>query len=60
MVKGAGSDQTQDLLRYLVAIELWRGGLSQNQIQKRLGISMNTVNEMLKGVGRTIKQDFPK
>ncbi|TAK87229.1 MAG: hypothetical protein EPO20_05345 [Betaproteobacteria bacterium] len=51
--------QTLDLLRHLLVIELWRGGLSQDQIRKRLGISMNTVNAMLKGVSRTIKQEVP-
>ncbi len=60
MAKGAASTsdaQTIELLRHLLAIELWRGGLSQDQIRKRLGISINTVNEMLKGVSRTIRQE---
>jgi predicted transcriptional regulator len=52
--KGTTEEQTLDLLRHLIAIELWRGGLSQDQIRKRLGISMNAVNAMLKGVSRTI------
>lgn len=46
------SDQTQ-LLKFLLAIELWRGGLSQAAIRTRLGLSMNTVNAMLKGLKRT-------
>lgn len=45
------SDQTQ-LLRYLVVLELWRGGLSQAEIRARLGLSMNVVNALLKGVKR--------
>ena len=40
------------LLRHLVAIELWRGGLSQDAIRKRLGVSINAINDMLKGVKR--------
>lgn len=60
MPKDEESDEVRELLRHLLAIELWRGGLSQNQIQKRLGISINTVNEMLKGVSRTIKQESLK
>jgi hypothetical protein len=40
------------LSRYLLVLELWRGGLSQNEIRARLGLSMNVVNAMLKGVRR--------
>ena len=42
------------LLQSLLAIELWRGGLKQAQIAKRLSLGTNTVNEMLKGVGRQV------
>jgi predicted transcriptional regulator len=42
------------LLQNLLAIELWRGGLSQVEIGKRLGIRTASVNEMLKGVNRAI------
>jgi len=42
------------LLRQLLAIELWRAGLSQTEIRKRLGLGMNVVNEMLKGVSREV------
>ena len=61
MAKGKGTteEQTLDLLRHLIAIELWRGGLSQDQIRKRLGISINTVNAMLKGMSRGIRQEAP-
>lgn len=38
------------LLKQLLAIELWRAGLSQSEIRTRLGLGMNTVNAMLKGV----------
>jgi len=55
MTKNAVSnanDQTE-LMRYLLVLELYRSGLSQNEIRTRLGISMNTVNAMLKRVSRT-------
>jgi len=55
--KGGSDAQTVELLRYLLVIELWRSGLSQDEIRKRLGMSMNTVNDMLKGVSRTIRQE---
>jgi transposase len=42
------------LLRNLLAIELWRGGLSQAEIGERLGVSAGTVNGMLKGVSRVV------
>lgn len=42
------------LLRNLLAIELWRGGLSQEEIGKRLGVATGSANKMLKGVSRVI------
>ncbi|MCJ7459346.1 MAG: hypothetical protein MUP17_10170 [candidate division Zixibacteria bacterium] len=42
------------LLQNLLAIELWRGGLSQAEITKRLGVATGTVNKMLKGVSQKI------
>jgi transposase len=48
------NDQVQ-LLRYLLVLELWRGGLSQSEIRARLGLSMNVVNALLKGVDRVPK-----
>jgi transposase len=42
------------LLQNLLAVELWRGGLSQEEIAKRLGIAKGTVNEMLKGVSKVV------
>jgi len=57
---GGAPEQTVELLRHLLAIELWRGGLSQDQIRKRLGISMNAVNAILKGVSRGIRQATPE
>lgn len=47
-------EETVLLLRQLVAIELWRAGLSQAEIRTRLGIGNNAVNEMLKGVSREV------
>jgi predicted transcriptional regulator len=43
------------LLQNLLAIELWRGGLSQAEIGKRLGMATGSVNKMLKGVSRDVK-----
>lgn len=54
MAKSAQEDESVMLLKQLLAIELWRGGLSQAAIRKRLGLNMNAVNEMLKGVSREI------
>jgi predicted transcriptional regulator len=54
MAKNAQDDDTVILLKQLLAIELWRAGLSQSEIRSRLGIGMNAVNEMLKGVSRDV------
>lgn len=54
MAKSTQEDESVMLLKQLLAIELWRGGLSQAAIRKRLGLNMNAVNEMLKGVSREI------
>lgn len=42
------------LLQNLLTIELWRSGLSQAEIGKRLGIATGSVNKMLKGVSREV------
>ena len=42
------------LLQNLLAIELWRGGLSQAEIRKRLGVGIAAVNGMLKGVSKEV------
>lgn len=42
------------LLKHLLAIELWRAGLSQSAIRTRLGLGMNVVSHMLKGVNRHV------
>lgn len=54
MAKQPPEDETATLLKQLLAIELWRAGLSQAEIRKRLGLSMNVVNGWLKGVSREI------
>lgn len=41
------------LLRQLVAIELWKTGVSQTEIAKRLRVSKTTANMYLKGLKRT-------
>jgi hypothetical protein len=52
MTQNKNSDDVAYLLKYLLAIELYRAGLSQAQIRQRLGLSMNVLNGMLKGVSR--------
>ena len=47
-------EKVSELLQYLLAIELWRGGLSQENIGKRIRVAKETVNTMLKGVGREV------
>jgi len=42
------------LLQNLLAIELWRGGLSQSEIRERLGVGIGTVSKMLKGVSKEV------
>lgn len=46
--------ELSNLLKHLLAIELYRAGLSQAQIRQRLGLSMNVVNDMLRGVSRHV------
>ena len=50
-----GESETAYLLKYLLAIELYRSGLSQTEIRKRVGLSMNVVNDMLKGLTRHVE-----
>jgi transposase len=50
----AEPDEAVLLLRQLLAIELWRGGLTQAEIKTRLGIGSTTVTEWLKGVSREV------
>lgn len=52
--KPESNDETVLLLKQLLAIELWRAGLSQSEIRTRLGLGMNALNRMLKGVSREI------
>lgn len=47
-------EETIFLLKHLLAIELWRGGLTQAEIKTRLGLGSETVNRMLKGVSREV------
>ncbi len=42
------------LLQNLLAIQLWRGGVSQKEIGKRLGVATARVNKILKSVKREI------
>lgn len=49
-----GFSHVAQLLQNLLAIELWRGGLSQSEIGKRLGVATGSVNNILKGVAREL------
>lgn len=51
---GDGFSHVAQLLQNLLAIELWRGGLSQSEIAKRLGVATGSVNKILKGVAREL------
>ncbi len=42
------------LLQNLLAIEFWRGGISQAEIGKRLNVATVTVNKILKGVSKKV------
>jgi hypothetical protein len=44
--------EIKKLLQYLVALELFKGGVSLGDIAKRLGIGKQFVNAMLKGISR--------
>lgn len=44
--------QVIKLLQHLLAIELWRAGVSQVEIAKHLGIATGSANKLLKGVNR--------
>jgi hypothetical protein len=43
-------DQVVDLLRMLVAIEMWKYGATQQQIAKRLTVAKSKVVEILSGL----------
>lgn len=45
-------EEMVQLLRFLVALELWKSGVSQADIGKRLGIAAGSVNKLVKGVKR--------
>lgn len=51
-------DQRQEeiilLMKHLLAIELWRGGLTQSEIKTRLELGSEAVTRMLKGVSREV------
>jgi hypothetical protein len=52
--KESRGDETVVLLKHLVAIELWRGGLTQAEIKSRLGLGSDVLSGMLKGVSREV------
>jgi len=53
--KSAGQSTQEEqayLLKYLIALELFRHGLRQTEIAKRLHLQTSTLNGMLKGLGK--------
>jgi DNA-binding transcriptional regulator LsrR (DeoR family) len=42
------------LLQYLLAVELYRAGLTKGEIRKRLALSNNVVSAMLKGLSQSV------
>ena len=46
------ADNQTQLLKYLLAVELWKAGLSQSEIKSRLGMDSNLISGMLKGLVR--------
>lgn len=55
--KNDGNKTIEFILRSLLIIEFWRGGLSQDTIAQRLGISKTDVSAVLKGVRRQVATD---
>jgi Trp operon repressor len=51
----ATTEEVVSLLKHLLAIELWRAGLSQAEIKSRLGLGSDTLTRMLKGVSRDVR-----
>jgi hypothetical protein len=47
----------EDLLRHILAVQLYRGGASQQQVAKHLKISVGKCNELLQGVQRLVRSD---
>jgi hypothetical protein len=43
-------DAITELLKYLIAIDLARGGVPQSEIAKRVKMATATINKMVKGV----------
>jgi len=43
------------LLQNLLALALWRAGVSQAEIGERIGVATATVNKMLKGASRNVR-----
>ncbi len=50
---GMDSNEVVVLIRQLLAIELWKAGISQTEIAKRLGVAKATANKYLKGLKRS-------
>lgn len=52
--KSGDIDEVAQLLKHLLAIELYRSGLSKGQIRAQLGLDNNVVSRMLLNVNRHV------
>jgi hypothetical protein len=50
--KSIADNELSDLLKKVLAIQLFQLGLPQAAIAKRVKLSINVVNELLKGIKR--------
>lgn len=46
------TDNQEDLLRKILAVQLFQLGVPQATIKERVGLSINVVNDLLKGIKR--------
>ena len=52
--------ELQDLVKHLIAVQLYIGRATQNEICENLSISKTTVNNMVKGIKKDVKPKMKK
>lgn len=52
--------ELQDLVKHLIAVQLYIGGATQSEICENLRISKTTVNSMVKGIKKDVKPRLNK
>jgi transposase len=52
--------ELQDLIKHLIAVQLYIGGATQDEICENLSISKTTVNGMVKGIKKEAKPKAKK